>query len=74
MKLYQDGDRIVITELMPMSDAPRDKTTFIGLLGGQFIIVVYSGYSDYFHDGMDDFSSDKFQGWLPIPVYEPQKI
>ena len=63
MKLNQSGNKIVVTELNPMSGAPTDKT----------ILLKIKGYKDL-TDGrlQEGCCLDVFEGWLPMPVYEPE--
>ena len=34
MKLHQSGDKIIVTELRPMSEAPRDGVSIFCILNG----------------------------------------
>lgn len=74
MKLHQSGDKIIVTELRPMSEAPRDGTDILlmsknnklfngcnyGICGDKFTIA-----------GVGSFSPSVFIGWLPMPQYRP---
>ena len=76
MKLHQSGDTIIVTELRPMREAPRDGTEILlmsknnklfngcnyGLCGDKFIIA-----------GIGSCEVTSFKGWLPMPIYQPEK-
>lgn len=64
MKLHQDGNRIVVTELNQMSEAPMGKSILIkSKFDHQFFPSVLDGGEN----------TDTCDGWLPFPVYEPQE-
>jgi len=73
MKLHQSGNKIVVTELNPMSDAPRDGTYILVQQNDDLSASMAAAFFDEFAwnctDG--DFSDDDLFGWLPMPVYEP---
>lgn len=75
MKLHQQGNEIIVTELRPMSEAPRDGTDILlvsksnslfngcnyGMQGDKFIIA-----------GIGTYDAAVFKGWLPMPQYLPE--
>lgn len=74
MKLHQSGDKIKVTELNPMSDAPHTGSfmaffTWDDVCPATFIRKdgeFYCFDNGYLH------GSDHLSGWLPMPVYEPE--
>ena len=64
MKLHQDGNRIVVAELNPISDAP---------LGVSILIKDKASKNMYEAVLFFDENRDLYEGWLPIPVYEPEE-
>lgn len=76
MKIHQYGDRIVVTELKPMSDAPRDGSVFLVLtkLSAEFYQVKFdkAGFLAHYPATHLEFSGQRnIIGWIPMPVYEP---
>ena len=75
MKLHQQGNEIVVTELSPMSEAPRDGRDILlmsknnklfngcnyGICGDKFTIA-----------GIGSYDQSVFIGWLPMPQYRPE--
>ena len=74
MKLHQSGDKIIVTELMPMSEAPRDGVSIFCILNGSV-----NFREMYFHKGcwrMPEvncgFHDCNFEGWIPMPIHQPE--
>lgn len=77
MKLHQSGDKIIVTELRPMSEAPRDGTKIIALtynecFASEFLIVNYS-HDDHFCTENELLPEFTLIGWMPMPIYQPEK-
>ncbi len=73
MKIHQSGDKIIVTELRPMSDLTLGKQSLIFINDYGFI----SGYkssndNDVIGNG-HYFNGDQAMGWLPMPIYQPGK-
>ena len=69
--IYQDGDKIIVTELRPIKDAPelewviyfnKNSCPFEGLNIGLEIVTP----SD------ECIQLDSLVGWLPMPIYQPE--
>ena len=73
--IYEENGQIIVNELRPMSEAPRDGTDILlmsktrklfngcnyGILNDNFIIP-----------GIGSCDSSVFIGWLPMPIYRPK--
>ena len=77
MKLNQSGNKIVVTELNPMSDAPKNGDVILTALNTKsnpdcfFVRASWNGDA-WSLFGMCDYQDCDFIGWLPMPVYEPE--
>lgn len=75
MKLHQSGNKIIVTELNPMSDAPTDGILILAVSASNKRIgtLRFSSSTDMFttSDGRS-IHKDKILGWLPMPIYEPE--
>ena len=63
MKLHQSGDKIIVTELRPMSLCPRFSEVLLERIGHANLEV-----------GMLISESDRqiYAGWIPMPQYRPE--
>lgn len=62
MKLHQENDKIIVTELRPMSSLPDD----------EFVLIKPKSQNALVHGRVVTASSKhNFSGWLPIPIYDP---
>ena len=63
--IYQSGDKIIVTELMPMSNCPKWSTVLLERIGHANLEA-----------GMLMYESDRkiYAGWIPMPIYQPEKI
>lgn len=72
--IYQDGDKIIVTELRPMSEATKDGS-YILLMSHSHKIFTAVGYDldgEFFViPGIGRYTADQFLGWLPMPIYQP---
>ena len=76
MKLHQSGDKIIVTELRPMSEAPRNGECFIAF--SEDMEMFTEAYFDLdtgllFAFGVT-WNEYDLLGWLPMPIYQPEKI
>lgn len=71
MKLHQQGNEIIVTELRPMSDAKQDELAlylhkesgfFTGVKAEDLVIDEYGSLIDI----------STLLGWLPVPKYRPE--
>jgi len=75
MKLHQSGNKIIVTELNPMCDAPNGESFLAYLIKGNIAWELYKTRDGKF-SSLDDvhmFEEKHIQGWLPLPVYEPSE-
>lgn len=76
-QMSQQPDKLTVSKLRPMSEAPRDPNTRIS--------VVRKGH-DYFEAARFDIrnggwqinfsaamSDEFFEGWIPMPLYKPEQ-
>ena len=76
MELHQSGNKIIVTELNPMCDAPRDSSSLL-IVKKDDEIGSYPELMESFFDGQfwncvgDEYLDDELIGWLPMPVYDP---
>ena len=77
MKLHQDGNRIVVTELNPISDLKQsDGDVLIFIEGDEEVsclaILRLDGCGNLTDDQIFTFPLEHSGcvGWLPIPIYE----
>lgn len=74
MKLHQQGNEIIVTELRPMSDlAPRERA----LLKRKDRHMLAEGYIDscggvWIMERTTRLATSDFDGWLPMPQYRPE--
>lgn len=63
MKLHQQGNEIIVTELMPMSLCPRFSEVLLERIGHANLEV-----------GMLISESDRkiYAGWIPMPIHQPE--
>lgn len=87
MKINQDGNRIVATELNPMGEAPRtghiiqlfaldshDENDSIPVYARWVQVTIGSlGYGHWqdIEDKDEQYTDSMFIGWIPMPIYEP---
>lgn len=67
-------DEIIVTDLRPMSDAPRDGGTFL-VMHANYDELVPAYWSDYYqgfiHSPGCIPDQDGFLGWITLPKYQP---
>lgn len=62
MKIHQSGNKIIATELNPMSSLPDD----------EFVLIKPKSQNALVHGRVVTASSKhNFSGWLPMPIYDP---
>ena len=63
MKLHQSGDKIIVTELSPMSLCPKWSQ----------VLLERIGYANL-EAGMLMYESDRkiYAGWIPMPIHQPE--
>lgn len=70
-------DTLTVSKLRPMADAPRDGEWFLGYYKGvvseYFEILFYSKLSGKLRSNGDEFNEEDVLGWLPMPIYKPEK-
>ena len=67
MKLHQDGEKIIVTELRPMSDLPNRVEVFMFLVrvdGFEYFDI--TSLDCLYHESADVI------GWVPKPIYQPE--
>ena len=71
MKLHQQGNEIIVTELRPMSDAKQDEWaiyfsknyhSFEAMLIGRNVVTAANEF----------IKIEDIEGWLPMPQYRPE--
>jgi len=70
----QEIDTLTVSQLRPMSDAPIDDETIlcVGERYNTFLKVYFDGV--YYKDDHDDlYDKEYFIGWIPMPIYKPEK-
>lgn len=72
MKLHQSGNKIIVTELNPMSDVKREEGTSVLLKtkNSNYLhsAIVFDG--DFVDVDQCWFDENQLEGWLPMPVYD----
>ena len=63
--IYQDGDKIIVTELRPMSHCPKWSQVLLERIGHANLEV-----------GMLTSESDRkiYAGWIPMPIHQPESM
>ena len=67
-------DTLTVSKLRPMCDAPIDDETIlcVGDRYNIFFKVYFDG--EYYKDDHNDIYDKKyFIGWIPMPIYKPEK-
>ena len=78
MKLHQSGDKIIVTELRPMSDVPlknRVEILAVDINYGKFNLLEYYAADKGWHNVTMCCAVrtlDSFLGWIPLPSYQPE--
>jgi len=78
MKLHQSGNKIIVTELNQISDAPDDGVfiAFRFYENSFFSHQVYRNKDNrcHFNTLIGDyrFHESELIGWIPIPIYKPE--
>ena len=70
----QEIDTLTVSKLRPMCDAPIDDETIlcVGKTYNTFLKVYFDGV--YYKDDHDDlYDKEYFIGWIPMPIYKPEK-
>ena len=77
MKIHQQGNEIIVTELRPMSDLvpPGERI----LIKRKYWHTLSEGYTDIYGniwivEMTIPLKNNDFEGWLPMPIYQPEKI
>jgi len=71
--ICEENGQIIVDELRPMSDAPKDGTTFLAkhILESALEATYYeSGF--YETTQYTSLQDDQFIGWIPMPIYRPK--
>lgn len=69
-------DTLTVSRLRPMVDAPRDGTDVqLANKSGRFIYGCNYGLgnSKWVIPGIGSYDDNDFLGWLPMPIYKPEK-
>ena len=70
--IYQSGDKIIVTELRPMSEAPLNEWaiyfnknfhSFEAQYIGNFVVTAYN----------DFIKTNNIEGWIPMPIYQHEE-
>ncbi len=70
----QEIDTLTVSRLRPMVDAPVDDETIlcVGDRYNTFLKVYFDG--EYYKDDHNDiYDKEYFIGWIPMPIYKPEK-
>ena len=70
----EEIDTLTVTKLRPMVDAPVDDETIlcVGDSYNTFLKVYFDG--EYYKDDHNDiYDKEYFIGWVPMPIYKPEK-
>ena len=70
----EEIDTLTVSKLRPMCDAPIDDETIlcVGKTYNTFLKVYFDGV--YYKDDHDDlYDKEYFIGWIPMPIYKPEK-
>lgn len=68
-------DALTVSKLRPMCDAPIDDETIlcVGDRYNIFFKVYFDG--EYYKDDHDDlYDKEYFIGWIPMPIYKPERM
>lgn len=71
--IHEENGQIIVDELRPMSEAPRDGTSFLAKH-----ILESSLEETYFESGLFETAQytslheNQFVGWIPMPIYRPK--
>ena len=78
MKLHQSGDKIIVTELRPMSELMAINDFSLFCLGYKeskqdFVRIRQSSDNEVFCAETGKFHHiSKFTGWIPMPIHQPE--
>lgn len=70
----EEIDILTVSRLRPMCDAPIDDQTIlcVGKTYNTFLKVYFDGV--HYKDDHDDlYDKEYFIGWIPMPIYKPEK-
>jgi hypothetical protein len=70
----QEIDALTVSKLRPMCDASIDDQTIlcVGKTYNTFLKVYFDGV--HYKDDHDDlYDKEYFIGWIPMPIYKPEK-
>jgi len=72
MKLHQQGNEIIVTELNPMSDAPRNGECFIAFSKDMemFTEAYFDLDTDLLFACGTIWNEEDLIGWIPMPIYQ----
>lgn len=74
MKLCQSENKIIVTELNPMCDAPENEPLILFIKNSKEPVIASKRFGE---DEYQEIRSGRyycavlFSGWLPIPIYDP---
>lgn len=75
MKLHQENDKIIVTELRPMSEAPDHESILIKLLNNK--TRLYPGFLKNIYIHIYEFDKPRniseADGFIPMPIYQSEK-
>ena len=75
MKLHQQGNEIIVTELRPMSEVPRNGECFIAFKEDMEMFT--EAYFDLDTNLLFAFGTiwneEDLIGWIPMPIYQHEE-
>ena len=75
MKLHQQGNEIIVTELRPMSEVPRNGECFIAF--SEDMEMFTEAYFDLDTNLLFAFGTiwneEDLIGWIPMPIYQHEE-
>ena len=74
MKLHQSDDKIIVTELRPMSEAPteEDCEILVKVRGTETLQAAYIFEGKFIDHLCDQIYPERIEGWLPMPIYKTE--
>ena len=71
MKLHQQGNEIIVTELRPMSEIPNAEYDLISIKGELYPGRHLNGFIRFADQNYYGARANDCDGWLPRPQYQP---
>ena len=74
MKIHQSDDKIIVTELRPMSDVPteEDCEILVKVKGTETLQATYIFEGKFIDHLCDQIYPERIEGWLPMPIFQPE--